>query len=713
MALILTYNNSSLGQTIQVNYDSVGHAVLSGGSIGFNPALPYYSAGQEFFSQVVGGTTYSVRAQNSSPYAYVVTVLTGGCSVTIDSVTPANASTNQASDGTIHFDLSSPYAGALYTSINGGSTWQLWTGSPYTGLHSGQYVVNAKLVKADSTVCYAGQQTVTIGYNAVVCDLVIGNITKTSSPGATLTIVDYATVAVEPVEYRLDLGAWQTSNIFTGLAAATYSVQLRFKNFTSCAATPVSVVISNAVSCDIAIQAVLVTAELTKYGKNGALQVSATSTHGTITYSKDNGSNYQASNLFNSLPPGSYIIKVKDAANCTAVLTVVVPAYKTPTVDFPHANSHRVVIMSGPVADQTGYQNYDNTLMASMRFSDRETCPVYQKIIKNEVTGVQWRSNYASHLFQLFKVSDGSLVDTLPCVQKSSFTGKLQTGTAYFTTAGAGYTQVFFDNGLPELYEVGMGVTIAGVTGLNGVYTIKDILPGTLAAVGYQVLLLQLNYTPVATISTGTLSSTYNVEDWEVWEAAINWNNYTANDQYYFVITGSDSQFANFTAQSEPVDLQISHSDTLLIEYLNFDNAFKIDYTTGIRHRLRVYARLSFPKPGGNIVGMEDSVRRYIKLQENVTRNSDFQAWDLPFYVAEKLSLAFAHDFVTIGGIQFATEDKLDVSEFDHSILVNATGKVREVNYEADNSADNGSSGGNDTADVIAIDPNTLLRVIQ
>lgn len=65
---------------------------------------------------------------------------------------------------------------------------------------------------------------------------------------------------------------------------------------------------------------------------NGSVTISATGGIAPYEYSIDNGANYQTTNTFNNLQPGSYTVLVRDAAGCTKMFTQVIS--EPPVLNF-------------------------------------------------------------------------------------------------------------------------------------------------------------------------------------------------------------------------------------------------------------------------------------------------------------------------------------------------------------------------------------------
>ena len=121
------------------------------------------------------------------------------------------------------------------------------------------------------------------------------------------------------LQYSINNGTtWSNSNVFTGLAAGTYSAVLQYTTGTAvCTTSPQTIIITNPSPLSIAAN---LNPAITCTGP-GVITVTASGGTAPLQYSID-GINFQASNTFNITVGGTYTVTVRDANNCTRTTTV-------------------------------------------------------------------------------------------------------------------------------------------------------------------------------------------------------------------------------------------------------------------------------------------------------------------------------------------------------------------------------------------------------
>lgn len=150
-----------------------------------------------------------------------------------------------------------------------------------------------------------------------ICEIVIDYTTVSANCGqndGTLTVS--ASNGTSPYTYSIDGINYQSSNVFTGLAASNYNVTVR---------DAAGLTNSQGVVLDDLCPQVTATVIGESCGGNDGT-ITATATNGTSPYQYSiDGVNFQNSNVFSGLVTGSYTITLKDANGFTATATIFVP----------------------------------------------------------------------------------------------------------------------------------------------------------------------------------------------------------------------------------------------------------------------------------------------------------------------------------------------------------------------------------------------------
>lgn len=232
--------------------------------------------------------------------------------------TTTPTSTPTSLDGAISATASG--SSGLTFSLNGGTAQA--SGS-FTGLAAGSYTVTAK----NSSGC-SGSQTFTITATPCPTITVTATVTQTSNPAATDGSISATATGSTGFTYNLNGGAFQASGTFTNLAVGTYTVIA--KDLNGCTGTNAFTV--NAASCPTINLTSTPTNTSGPTATNGTIVATASGGLAPYSFSKDGGSNFQASGTFNNLSAATYQVVAKDANGCLSAASSTVVGSTCPTI---------------------------------------------------------------------------------------------------------------------------------------------------------------------------------------------------------------------------------------------------------------------------------------------------------------------------------------------------------------------------------------------
>jgi gliding motility-associated-like protein len=304
-------------------------------------------------------------------------------------ISSLQVSCNNASDGIIVVTATGG-SGSYSYSLNGGISQN---SNEFSGLSSGTYSIMVYDAKGCSV---AATPPVVITNPLPITASVVGSIQVSCNNASDGMITVTANGGTGTYSYSLNGGAAQSSNVFSGLSAGSYSIMVYDANNCSVAANMINIQNPSSIT---------VTADEQSAACSGAGQniVIINSQGGTppYEYSINGGMTYIASNSFDSLNPGTITIVVKDANNCTSpaqLFTVVENAPLQASVNVVSGNkcygqSDAIVdasatggvppysfLMDSDYLSSTGMFDTVSAGQHTVIVTDSKGCPVKQEI---------------------------------------------------------------------------------------------------------------------------------------------------------------------------------------------------------------------------------------------------------------------------------------------------------------------------------------------
>jgi len=297
----------------------------------------YTSGSNPYTFYNLTATTYNIyiKDANSCESYAGASNLSNPSGITISSVIPSVVSCYGGNDGTITVIAYGGTGGLQYSNDNG---INFQTDNLFAGLSAGTYNIMVK----DGNACEKsyGNNPVTVYENDQLNAL--ANATNTTCNGVNDGIITFtgATGGSDSFEYSINGGAdWATSASFSGITPGTYIVKVRDANHTACVYNGIA---DQVITYPATLTATVSPAQPTCIGINdGTITISDPhGGYGTYEYCAVSGS-WQSSGSFTGLAPGTYSVKIRDAAHQACIITlgqqvlVTIIDTQVPTITCP------------------------------------------------------------------------------------------------------------------------------------------------------------------------------------------------------------------------------------------------------------------------------------------------------------------------------------------------------------------------------------------
>ncbi|MFM2208239.1 MAG: hypothetical protein RL213_2214, partial [Bacteroidota bacterium] len=294
----------------------------SGGAGTFSPDRTTTNA-EYSPTSLEGGTTVTLVFTTTQPASNVCPAATGSVDIEVDMHSVADAGTDQricyGADAILSGSITGPVTTGTWTTSGDGTfadaTDPSTTYTPGTNdLAAG--TVDLTLTPDDGVACESIASTITLGINPEIT----ASAAKKSYNGADIScasatdgeITVTASGGTAPLTFNINGGTYQSGNVFSSLAANTYSLNVMDDFGCVLSLTPITLSAPAAITASSSATSILC-------GSSSAtVTVTAGGGTGTLQYSIDGGSNYQSGNVFSGVAAGAYTVTVKDANNCTA-----------------------------------------------------------------------------------------------------------------------------------------------------------------------------------------------------------------------------------------------------------------------------------------------------------------------------------------------------------------------------------------------------------
>lgn len=405
-------------------------------------------------------------------------------------------------------------------------------------------------------------------------------------------------------------------------------------------------------------------------------ETSAAADDGTITLAVSGGSGSfsflwsdgSTSENRTGLPAGDYSVTITDDVTAQEMdldFTITEPAPEPIPAgtyfDIPKMQSLRFV-KEATVDNCTVLQTFDNTLFCKMKWPSYYCHQYYERVCKCDPLPIQIWSNYPVNSLMVKDLLTGADVADMSAsiVLKQQLIGLTSSFGVYFTNASvdetAGTSRMYFVSGtipIPMLPGTVFNIT-GNAEGFNGSYSAIAIKNDILQSIQY--VLISKVYSGAGPTSSGTAVFQSNTTNFNIYEGVLDFTTVPPG-RYYIEARGTNPDASFQKMATEPFDLKFEHPKTNLIEWTNFDNAFGVAFSTGIRHRMRIDSHLVDPDTGHADENYRESNGSPLKLVGRPQRRFKMRHYQIPFYLCERLAIAWSCDEVKVNGVQYESDE--------------------------------------------------------
>lgn len=390
--------------------------------------------------------------------------------------------------------------------------------------------------------------TATIAANPVPC---FGNTTS---------VTINATGGTAPYQYRIGAGSFGSSNIFSGLAAGTYTFQVR-----DAALTVFSLNVTVTQPAQISISQISGT--ITINGGTTTTTVTASGGTGTKNYRLDAGA-FQSSNVFTGAA-GTHTITVRDANNCTNTLTytltqpsvLVVSAAATVNPLLCFGNTTTITVTASGATPPYTYSINGGSFQASNQFTNRGA-GTYTLTAKDNAGATQTTTLTITQPSQIIITESHTAIIVNGGVSTVTITASGGTGTKQYSRDGGAFQS---SNVFANVPAGNHTVIVRDANNCTNTLAFTITQPSSLSATAISGTILCFGGTTTLTITAtgGTTPYQYRLNGGTLQSS----NVFTVTAGTYNVTT-QDAAGAIFTfvqTVSQPTQIAITESHTAIV----------------------------------------------------------------------------------------------------------------------------------------------------
>ena len=418
-------------------------------------------------------------------------------------------------------------------------------------------------------------------------------------------------------------------------------------------------------------------------------------------YSLDN-TVWQASNSFTGLAIGNYTVYVRDNIGCSVSVSFEVTTFLPNLIDFDAvsriSNLNSIRFKEDAVFTNCGTRKLPTNTLSFEERDNRPDRSFVQLVQQCDTLATQIDSNYGVNTAKLVDC-DGVETD-LPVTKMTDNMNKSDVRDGTITSSGAGTISVRFGDGrtydptslLPNgSYNLGTllmpWVNVGDYFNLQGTgwAQIINIVQPT-DTVPFTVVYTSSPNNGFYTVNQVIqVTSVYNVVDFERYQFSFSALFLTGD--YYIKVTQTDVNFGDKSYASEWLNVKETQTEKhFLIDYYNSVNN-EINYSTGIRHRIRIPYVLQLKWKPNNTQDLYVTDQNTQLLESRVREFYDFNAAPLPTTMAQKVVLALSLDRLFIDGQSYIMEGEPEAVSFGDTNLYQVKATLVKADYVFDSNS--------------------------